>query len=323
MRNPFARFRRKPAVPPAAAAATADGVVPVLAELVALRAAVRARRPARRGQSAASGPSLSPMRGRGMEYAESREYVPGDDVRHIDWRLTARSGKTHTKLFQAERERVTVLVADTAPALYFGTRERFKSVQAARIGAVAAWAALREGDRFGALRASRHEPPLPPASGAHGVLRVLGALARWYAAPPPDDEGLAAALDMAARMLRPGARLVVLADAASAAGIAATRWLQLAARNEVVVLIPVDPLETDPPHAVLPFEAATPSGARRVELDLGDAAVRARWQAQFSAPLAQTLAELRRCGVRAASVATDAPSESWLPLLDRPQARVA
>src|SRR3546814_11310880 len=84
-----------------------------------------------------------------MEYAESREYAHGDDARHIDWRLTARSGKPHTKLFRAERERLTLLVADTAPALYFGTRVRFKSVQAARAGAVAAWA------EFG--RASRTE----------------------------------------------------------------------------------------------------------------------------------------------------------------------
>lgn len=76
-----------------------------------------------------------------MEYAESREYVAGDDARHIDWKLSARTGFTHTKTFQAERERLTLLVADTAPALYFGTRVRFKSVQAARAGAVAAWSA--------------------------------------------------------------------------------------------------------------------------------------------------------------------------------------
>lgn len=322
MQNPFsARLRPRSSV--SAAAPADEGVVPAMSELVALRDAVRARKPAPRGQSSASGPSLSPLRGRGMEYAESREYVPGDDVRHIDWRLTARSGKTHTKLFQAERERVTLLVADTAPALYFGTRERFKSVQAARMGAVAAWASLREGGRFGALRGSRAEPPLPPASGARGVLRVLGALARWYARRPEDDAGLDVALDMAARMLRPGARLIVLADASSAGGIDASRWRQLAARSEVLVLMPTDPVETDPPRALLPFEAVTLAGPHRFELDLGDAAVRARWQAQFSAPLSRAVEDLQRAGVRAAVIATDAPSDAWLPLLGRPQARVA
>ncbi|TGP40975.1 DUF58 domain-containing protein, partial [bacterium M00.F.Ca.ET.229.01.1.1] len=93
-----------------------------------------------------------PLRGRGMEYAESREYVAGDDARHIDWRVTARTGRAHTKLFQAERERVSLIVADTSPALYFGTRVRFKSVQAARAGAVAAWSAQRRGVRVCALR---------------------------------------------------------------------------------------------------------------------------------------------------------------------------
>ena len=94
-----------------------DGIVPSLAELIALRSAVQRRPPGRKGAHSHAGPSSSTMRGRGMEYAESREYVPGDDVRHIDWRLTARSGRTHTKLFQAERERLTLIVADTAPAL--------------------------------------------------------------------------------------------------------------------------------------------------------------------------------------------------------------
>src|SRR6476619_1116404 len=128
----------------------ADGVTPTLAELIALRASAQGRRTPLRGRHGVSGHALSPQRGRGMEYAESREYSIGDDARHIDWRLTARSGKPHTKLFQAERERLTLIVADTAPAIYFGTRTRFKSVQAARAGAVArrlarprcAWALL-------------------------------------------------------------------------------------------------------------------------------------------------------------------------------------
>ncbi|MEJ7747132.1 MAG: DUF58 domain-containing protein, partial [Luteimonas sp.] len=161
-----------------------DGIVPTLAELVALRGAVQGRRPPNRGRHGVSGHALSPMRGRGMEYAESREYAIGDDARHIDWRLTARSGKPHTKLFQAERERLTLIVADTAKPLYFGTRVRFKSVQAARAGAVTAWAAIRDGDRVAALRGSVKEPPVPPAAGPRGALRVLDALVRWYAQPP-------------------------------------------------------------------------------------------------------------------------------------------
>lgn len=139
-----------------------DGIVPTLSELVGLRALVQGRRGARLGRHGVQGQALSNLRGRGMEYAESREYAQGDDARHIDWRLTARSGRTHTKLFQAERERLTLVVADTAPSLYFGTRVRFKSVQAARAGALAAWLAARDGDRIAALRGSHREAPVPP-----------------------------------------------------------------------------------------------------------------------------------------------------------------
>jgi uncharacterized protein (DUF58 family) len=297
-----------------------DGITPSLDELVALRRAVLGRRPPRRGRHGMSGQAQSPMRGRGMEYAESREYANGDDARHIDWRLTARTGRPHTKLFQAERERLTLIVADTAPMLYFGTRTRFKSVQAARAGAVAAWAAVRDGDRIGALRGSAREAPIVPASGSRGALRVLDALVRWYAQPPEHDAGLAVALDHADRLLRPGSRLVVLADPLSVIALPATRWPMLVQHREVIVLLMTDPLERDPPRARLPFfveriVAAGPAPTtRRIELDLAVAAQRERWQNTFSAPMNEALAILARSGIRARALSTDAPSESWLDL---------
>lgn len=285
-----------------------DGLKPSLAELVALRALVQRRPVARHGRHNLAGPSRSPLRGRGMEYAESREYVAGDDVRHIDWRLTARSGRTHTKLFQAERERLTLIVADTAPALYFGTRVRFKSVQAARAGAVAAWAALRAGDRIAALRGSVREAPVSPASGVRGVLRVLDALVRWYGQAPEEDAGLAVALDHAGRLMRPGSRLLVLADPASVATISQTRWSSLAMHNEVSVLLLTDALEVAPPKAMLPFSIA----GRRLELDLGSAGQRQRWRAEFMQPLEQAMKALPARGVRVQALPAEAPSESWL-----------
>ena len=295
-----------------------DGIVPTLAELVGLRAAAQGRRAAKRGRHGVSGHALSPMRGRGMEYAESREYTIGDDARHIDWRLTARSGRPHTKLFQAERERLTLIVADTAPSLYFGTRVRFKSVQAARAGAVAAWAAVRDGDRLAALRGSNKEAPVAPASGPRGALRVLDALVRWYSAPPADDAGLVFALEHAERLLRPGSRLIVLADPASIATIDKRRWTALAAHHEIMVLLLTDPLERDPPKATLPFVA----GDHRVELDLATATQRQRWRSEFVAPLQAALDALPSRGVRVHSLSTDAASEAWLPLLGRVQPQV-
>lgn len=302
-----------------ATAVTTEGIAPTLAELVALRALASGRRAAKLGRFGVSGHALSPMRGRGMEYAESREYVAGDDARHIDWRLTARSGRAHTKLFQAERERLTLIVADTAPALYFGTRVRFKSVQAARAGAIAAWIAARDGDRIAALRGSLREAPVTPAAGARGALRVLDALVRWYARPPEEDAGLEVALDHAARLLRPGSRLVVLADPRSFADVPERRWPGLAQHHEVVVLLLTDPLELAPPQAALPFR----SDGHRVELDLASEGQRQRWREEFAGPVEAALQRLPSRGVRVQALSTDAPSESWLPLLGRARPMVA
>lgn len=296
-----------------------DGITPTLAELVALRPLASGRRGARHGRHGPAGHALSPLRGRGMEYAESREYIAGDDARHIDWRLTARSGRAHTKLYQAERERLTLVVADTAAPLYFGTRTRFKSVQAARAGAIAAWAAARDGDRIAALRGSRREAPVTPAGGQRGALRVLDALARWYAVPPADDDGLGVALDHARRLLRPGSRLVVLADPHSVAAQPERCWPVLAQHHEVIVLLMTDPLELDPPAAMLPFR----SGGQRVELDLAGRASRQRWDAEFAAPVRAALERLPSRGVRVQALSTDAPSESWLPLLGKARPMVA
>ena len=75
------------------------------------------------------GSYLNRLKGRGMEFAENRLYQPGDDVRHIDWRVTARSGVTHTKLYREERERPVMLVLDLTRSMFFGTQKRLKSVQ--------------------------------------------------------------------------------------------------------------------------------------------------------------------------------------------------
>jgi len=288
-----------------------DGLKPSLAELIALRERVRGWPPARLGAASVSGPALSPFRGRGMEYAESRPYAAGDDARHIDWRLTARSGRTHTKLFQAERERITLLVADTASALYFGTRTRFKSVQAARAGAIAAWAAQRSGDRIGALRGSLRDPPVSPLGGTRGVLRVLDALARWYAQPPRDDLGLEHALLAAARLLRPGARVIVLADPLSIESIAQGRLAALAAHHDLLVLLPTDPLELEPPRGLMPFAI---DGAR-IELDLATRELQAAWRQQFALRIDAQSQRLRLLGAGTRTLRTDDDPETLLRAL--------
>ena len=296
-----------------------EGTRPLLSDLIGLRALARGRAAPRRGGHGVLSLASSRLLGRGMEYAESRRYVQGDDARLIDWRLTARTGHTHTKLFQAERERLTLIVADTAPALYFGTRVRFKSVQAARAGALAAWQAVRDGDRIAALRGSRHEPPIAPAAGQRGALRALDALVRWYTAPPGEDAGLSLALDHARRLLRPGSRLLVLADPASIANVPAMLWPELARHHDARVLLLTDPLEQRPPVARLPFAL----GDGRLELGLDQAAVRQRWKQAFDEVLEQALACLSSHGLATATISSDTPADVVRDLLRHPNVRRA
>ena len=288
--------------------AALPGIRPSLAELIALRPLARRGR-VRRARVGARALAPSPQRGQGMEYAESRDYVAGDDARHIDWRVTARTGRPHTKTFQRERERLTMVVADTAAALYFGTRVRFKSTQAARAGAVAVWSATADGDRVAALRGSGIEPPVAPASGTRGALRVLHALSRWYSAMPEEDAGLGVAIDHARRLLRPGSRLLVLADAASAAAVPARDWAAVGAHCDALVLLLDDPVERSPPWARLGFV----QGEGRVDLDLASEAQRARWRDAFDAPRDTAVQQLRRAGIGVESLSSNAASDAWLP----------
>jgi uncharacterized protein (DUF58 family) len=113
-------------------------------------------------------------KGRGMEFDEVRLYQPGDDVRSIDWKVTARTDKPHTKLFREERERPVFISVDNRPTMQFATRGVFKSVQAAKLAALIAWAAQRHGDRIGGqIFSSQSCYELKPQHGKHGVLRFF------------------------------------------------------------------------------------------------------------------------------------------------------
>ncbi|MFZ2172135.1 MAG: DUF58 domain-containing protein, partial [Methylococcaceae bacterium] len=100
-------------------------------------------------RSRQSGGYVSRFKGRGMEFDEARLYQPGDDIRSIDWRVTARTGKTHTKVYREERERPVFISVDNRPAMHFATRGVFKSVLAAKLAGLLAWTAQNHGDRIG------------------------------------------------------------------------------------------------------------------------------------------------------------------------------
>jgi uncharacterized protein (DUF58 family) len=195
-----------------------DGIHLTAAELIALQPRCHALRlPMRQAAaSALAGAYRSRFRGRGVDFVESRNYQPGDDIRNMDWRVTARTGRPHTKVFQEERERPVLVVLDAGPSLYFGTRRRLKSVAAGQFAAAVAWSAVRRGDRIGGfLFAPDGHRELRPAGGRRGAMRMIQSLVEWLN-PASMAQGtaqpLSTALERVRHAVRPGSLVVVLSD---------------------------------------------------------------------------------------------------------------
>ncbi|CRI65732.1 conserved hypothetical protein [Thiocapsa sp. KS1] len=257
--------------------APAEGVLPELTELIGLREQARRLDLAPRGRVLATrtGGHVARFRGRGMEFDESRVYQPGDDPRNMDWRVTARAGRPHVKLFREERERPVWLLVDQGPSMRFGTRIAFKSVVAAHAAALLGWAAVDRGDRVGGLvfDETRHLERRP-ASRAAGLLPLLDRLASPAPAVSADaglsgQSGGYASLGEAAghlvRLVRPGSLVAVISDFADILRTP-TRWMtELAAGCEVILLPVHDSIEIQaPPSGRYPVT----DGRRRSLLDL-------------------------------------------------------
>ena len=291
-----------------------------LRELVALRARVPelAQRSHRRSADTLAGSQQSPFRGRGMEYAESRPYAIGDDVRHIDWRVTARTGRTHTKLFQPERERTTAVVYDSAPAMAFGTRVCFKSVQAARLAALMLWLAAADGHRLAIAGGRSGRDVLPPLGGRRGVLRALDAIVRWQPALGEQNDGdqaqqVVASLNALRRVLRPGSQILLLLDPRSVDDAVSSALAKLGRHHDLAACLLVDPIEqTPPPQDVYRIGDGQTTGL----LHLETRSAQKRWRRHFSQMQMQAADHLRRAGARVLVVATDAdPVEKLAALL--------
>ena len=219
--------------------------------LLALRAQVgRLRMPQEASRALGSGQQSSRLYGRGMDYAESRAYQAGDDVRRMDWRLTARSGKLHTKLFQEDREGSVLIVLDTHASMRFATRGRFKSVQAARVAAAIAWRAVAAGERVGLAGYGVVDHVLLPRPGARAALAVCGALAQWDESPgAPRSEFLSAALGRIRHLLRRTSRVVLISDGFSCDSQALAPLRDVASHASPCAILVADALELDLPLA--------------------------------------------------------------------------
>lgn len=200
--------------------AVSPRVEPKLRDLMSLaRAAMHLPGWHDRAKRQTQGAYLSALRGRGMEYDESRPYQAGDDIRTLDWRVTARSGKPHTKLFREERERPVYVCCDLSRAMRFATQGYFKSVIAARAAALIAWKAQQSGDRIGGVFFNeRTHLELPPARGKAAVARLLKGLVIHGEYRKPGETlstpgySLNQALERLQRLVKPGSLVFVISD---------------------------------------------------------------------------------------------------------------
>ncbi|MBF0096186.1 MAG: DUF58 domain-containing protein [Magnetococcales bacterium] len=254
----------------------------VTASLLELRHAARALPTTlQHSRSSHSGPNHSPFKGQGLEYAESRPYLAGDEVRHMDWRITARTGKPHTKLFHAERDRTTLIWIDLRHSLFFASRGSFKAVMAARGASLLAWHAVQCGHRLGATicHESGHQA-LRPERHAHSVLHLIGLLS--HLAPTVADADptllLEESLLRLRRITRPGSRLFLFGDWNPLSERMLLHLRQLARHNTLVLTFLYDPLE-----AALPAPGTYPirDGQHLFVLDSHSNAQRAAYAARF------------------------------------------
>ena len=231
-----------------------------------------------------SGPVKTRFKGRGMEFEEVRLYQAGDDIRSIDWRVTARTQVPHTKLFQEEREKPVFLVLDQRSNMFFGSRHCFKSVYAAHLAATLGWAALAQNDRVGALIFGDHEQAdLRPKRSKHAQMAFLQKVVEFnHQLKSPIAEKtrtpLAEILADILRVARPGSKIFIISDFFDLSDDCEKSIYQLSRHNDVVLLQVYDELEAQWPIAA---SLAVSNGQERLQIDASNRAFQNNYRLYF------------------------------------------
>lgn len=239
----------------------------------------------------------STLRGRGMDFDEVRVYQPGDDIRSMDWRVTARTGEPHTKLFHEERERPVILIIDQSPSLFFGSRVAFKSAVAAKIAALIGWSAIDKGDKLGAIVFSGQEvQEFSPRSRQYGILPLLKALSDQAQAFAKRDDvnALSLALKRARRVVKPGSTVIVISDFLSMNDESASQLARLSAHNQVFAFSISDVLENElPPGDVYAFS----DGQNKLTINTQHRQHRLAYQQQYEIQQASVAKQLKKANI--------------------------
>ncbi len=295
----------------------ARGAYAELNDLIALRFPARQLKLGRRNRALSNlaGPIKSNFRGRGIDFEEVRSYQPGDDIRTIDWRVTARTGSAHTKLFREERERPVLVIVDQRNSMFFGSSYCFKSVLAGHLAGLLAWSALHGGDRVGGLVFTGEEhQDIRPRRSRKTVLALLSQIISYNRTLPRDGNGesgsFATMLANLRRIARPGSSLFLISDFRGASEEGAREHLfELAKHTELTALACSDPLESDLPRA---GTYAVTNGLERSELNTGSRTLRDSYRTRRLQQQELLHNDLVRLGVPLLQASTHQPAFTLL-----------
>jgi len=273
-----------PQVPPSAA----DDIVRVrLDTLIKLHhSANQLPLKSKRIHSRLSGNYISTFKGRGMEFDEARPYQPGDDIRSIDWRVTARTGKTHTKLYREERERPILLWVDLRRTMFFASQGMFKAVLAAKAAALLAWSSTQHSDRLGGLIFSEDKHiELKPQRGKAATLHFLKQLAQHSAWDrkenvPNENQSANHAFNRLRNVTRPGSLIFLISDFRHLDQKTESSLAQLSKHNDLVMIFISDPLEQHLPPAG--YYKIT-DGEKNLTINTFNKDIRSQYQQRFAA----------------------------------------
>jgi uncharacterized protein (DUF58 family) len=247
----------------------------------------------------------SVFKGRGLVFSDVRPYYAGDDVRAIDWNITARMNAPHVKQFVEERDRTVNLMIDMSASGHFGSRGTTKRELAAELAAVVAFSAIKNNDRVGLyIVTDKVERYVPPKKGRRHVLRVIGEILAFE--PTSRKTDLAAGLDFLGKVARRRSVVFLLSDFLGSDPVAWERAMQITRqRHELVPVVVSDPMEQTLPNVGLMLFEDLETG-EVVELDTSSRA-RQEYAKQAAKAAAIRDAALRRVNLDVVEVATNQP----------------
>jgi uncharacterized protein (DUF58 family) len=253
-----------------------------------------------------SGLYASVFRGQGLNFEEVREYREGDDIRNMDWKVTARTNEPHLKVYREERERSVILCVDHGPHMFFGTRGTFKSVQAARTAALFGWAANSVNDRVGGILFGNADTGLKhfqPTKDRRAILRLLREMANPAHRAQRGSDCIDRVLKLAGRGSGTGSLIIVIADF-NRDFVDLDKTLGRVCQKHSVVLVPVD----DPADNNIPALGRAlfrDTEGRIVEIDTDDREGRLAYTRRWEERRANLVKLASRLGIAVIPVQTD------------------